>query len=185
MLSFIKSPRLDRIYYADLFRINDKICVILGHGKSVAARLAAGKEQENDLARDSVALDEIGGILHAGYDLGGYGAHADPNSTLHMMHPVSKVIYCLSPEQTREIQGDNSLVKCTPTQMAQLAVTYPYPAAIAPHVCTPAELAVFSSPISRAQTLAKLLSSTNFSDTYLMPFTAAVEIKAQIYRQDV
>ncbi|NYF22190.1 hypothetical protein HDC36_003666 [Xanthomonas sp. JAI131] len=185
MLSFIKSPRIDRIYYADIFRINTKICVILGHGKSTAARIAANQEGENDLARDSVAIDEVGGVLEAGYDLGGYGAYADPSSTLHAMHPVSKMIYCLSPEQTNEIQARNTLVKCSPSHMAQLAVTYPYPATVAQYVCTPTEMEMYSSASGRAQILEHLFLQTRFSDTYLMPFTSSVEEKAAIYRHEV
>ncbi|MCQ9616418.1 hypothetical protein L1889_06615 [Paenalcaligenes niemegkensis] len=185
MLTFIKSPRLDRIYYADLFRINGKACVILGYGKSTAARLAADKVDANDLARDSVAIDEINGSLHAGYDPGGYGAYRDPNSTRHTMHPVSMIIYCLDPVQTTSMVTGNSLIKCAPAQMAQLSVTYPYPASIAPYVCTPAELGMYSSNNNRVKVLEDLLSRTEFSNTYLMPFTDTVEGKAQIYRQHV
>ena len=46
------SKNADSIYYADLFKINNKICMITGFGKSQAARIAINKNNEADIARD-------------------------------------------------------------------------------------------------------------------------------------
>ena len=67
---FEKSEYADSIYYADLFRIDNKIWMIMGHGKSDAARLASNRIEEDDLARDSVAIKVKNNILFAKCDFG-------------------------------------------------------------------------------------------------------------------
>lgn len=64
------SPTADSIYYADLFRIAGRCWMIMGSGKSDAARIASEKDRAADLARDSVALIRDGDVLHGRYDLG-------------------------------------------------------------------------------------------------------------------
>jgi hypothetical protein len=64
------SPNADSIYYADLFNIRDKIWMITGSGKSVAARLASDNKQEADIGRDSIAIIRDNKILYGYYDAG-------------------------------------------------------------------------------------------------------------------
>ena len=65
------SKNADSIYYADLFKINNKICMITGFGKSQAARIAINKNNEADIARDAVAIIRENNILYGCYDPGG------------------------------------------------------------------------------------------------------------------
>lgn len=54
--NIIKSNNADSIYYADLITINQKNWMILGHGKTVAALMAAEKADTSLLAHDMVAI---------------------------------------------------------------------------------------------------------------------------------
>ena len=65
------------IYYADLFVINGKGCVIMGHGKSVVCRFHTGESTE-EISSDFVCFDLQDGRLHA---LSGYACMFAPIST--------------------------------------------------------------------------------------------------------
>lgn len=46
----ILSDKWDSIYYADLFKIKNKVCMITGAGKSEASRMAVDNNKDANLA---------------------------------------------------------------------------------------------------------------------------------------
>ncbi|WWW10908.1 hypothetical protein V7P26_07785 [Arcobacter cryaerophilus gv. pseudocryaerophilus] len=105
---FKKSEYADSIYYADLFRINNKIWMIMGYGKSEVARIASNNIEEDDISRDSTAIKAKDNILEARFDIGAINTELDEETRneLSKFHKVDYIAYCLSPEQTLEICND-------------------------------------------------------------------------------
>ena len=101
------SEHAESIYYADLFRINGKVWALTGTGKSDAGRAATLSKQEDDLARDSVAFIRDGTTLMGRYDPGAINP-ALLNS-LHTMHPLATVVYCLSEQETAKAFANRPL----------------------------------------------------------------------------
>jgi len=182
-LNFKKSEYLDSIYYADLFNIHGKVWMIMGCGKSTAARIASNKAADADIARDGVALIEKNKQLFGRYDLGAIGAHADPESTLHALHQIDFIAFCLNEQETAQLFGreQRKLRTTTAEKMAKLSVINPYPASTAMFVCTPDEYISYQAPERREKKFIELVSSSNFCNFLLVPFMASPEEKAALY----
>ncbi|WP_425641216.1 hypothetical protein ACPUEK_14780 [Marinomonas gallaica] len=187
MLDFEKSEFADSIYYADLFRIDSKIWMIMGYGKSEAARIASDNDRGNDLSRDCVALKVSGKDLFGRYDPGALGAHHDESSDLHKFHKIDYIAYCLSPEQTEEVFSSNTkeILACEAGLMSKLAVVYPYPAYSAQFVFTPQEIEALANPERRAFNFLKKINDTGFKNLVLVPFMTELESKAELYKSYV
>jgi hypothetical protein len=183
LFNFKKSEYLDSIYYADLFKIEGKVWMIMGCGKSTAARIASNKEEDADIARDGVALIEKAKKLFGRYDVGGTGAHTDPGSALHALHQIDFVAFCLNQQETLEAFGDKpkSIISTTAEIMARLSVVNPYPASLARHLCTSEEFAFYEDPKCRESRFLEHISSTGFSNFLLIPFMPSTEEKAALY----
>lgn len=182
MLKFSKSPHADTIYYADLFRIDGKIWMIMGTGKSDAARIASGNVNENDLGRDSIAVTLQDGLLVGRHDLGVQGAFADPSQ--HPLFAIDVMAYCLDAEATGSLPDrQDELVKVDMGLMAKLSVLGHYPASALEHACsTEVEFEDHASPANRARRLLALMTAARFENVFLVPFMSTVEEKAALYR---
>lgn len=101
------SKNADSIYYADLFKINNKIWMITGFGKSQAARTAINKNDKADLARDAVAIIRDNNILYGRYDP---GAINPVKKDLHALHKIDFIAYCLSDVQSQNFYLENPRV---------------------------------------------------------------------------
>lgn len=183
MFKFTKSEYLDSIYYADLFSIHGKVWMIMGCGKSAAARIASNKEEDADIARDGVAITEKNKQLFGRYDIGASGAHADPTSTLHAFHEINFMAFCLNEQETEEVFGDRprKLIATTAEAMAKLSVVNPYPASAAQLVCSPDEIKTYAAPELRERRFMEIVSATEFDTFLLVPFMATVDEKAVLY----
>lgn len=157
--------------------------MIMGHGKSTAARIASNKEVDADIARDGVALIEKDKQLFGRYDIGATGAHADLESPLHALHQIDFIAFCLNQQETAQFFRDvpSQVTSTTAEKMAKFSVINPYPASLARHVCSPEEFSAFESPERRERRFLELISSTGFSNFLLVPFMPSVEEKAAMY----
>ncbi|EOB2877147.1 hypothetical protein ACIL2K_004292, partial [Vibrio vulnificus] len=184
VLKFTKSKYADSIYYADMFKIEGKIWVILGYGKSEAARIASNKDSDCDLSRDCVALAVISGELYGRFDPGALGSAHDESSDLHKFHKIDFIAYCLSPEQTSEAFGNQELVlkNCGRQLMSDFSVVYPYPAYTARYVFSPVEIDELSNPLRRSSKFLELLNHADFDNLLLVPFMENIDSKAALYQ---
>ena len=155
----------------------------MGCGKSTAARIASNEEESADIARDGVALIQNNTQLFGRYDIGGTGAYADPESTLHSLHQIDFIAFCLNEHETAQLFSDapRRIAATTAETMAKLSVVNPYPASVAKYICTPDEFASYEAPERRERKFLELMSSTGFSNFLLIPFMASVEEKAALY----
>ncbi len=163
MNEFTKSKYASTIYYADIFRINKKNWMLLGHGKSEAGILASNNDRGCDLSRDCVALTVKSGKLYGRYDPGALGKHHCEDSELHKFHNIDYIAYCLSPEQTAKLYKfkEIEMTNCDRKLMSRLSVIYPYPAYTAHFAFNPVELKRLSDPERRTNTFYKLMNEAD------------------------
>lgn len=176
-----KSEYADSIYYADLFKINNKMWMIMGYGKSDAARIASNNDRACDLSRDCVAIREESGSLYGRYDP---GALSDPESDLHKFHKIDYVAYCLSPEQSdiRFKGGERFIDSCDLNFLSCLSVVYPYPAYSAQFCFTPKELEQLSDQNRRVEKFHEIVNAVSGCTLLIVPYMDTVEGKANLYR---
>lgn len=181
-IDFVKSEYLDSIYYADLFRINTKIWMIMGHGKSDAARIASSKIQDNDIARDGVAIKELDSQVYGRFDLGAIGKNTNKDSSLYLFHKIDIIAYCLSDAETQILfeGSERKIVPSSADRMAELSVMHQYPASLLA-VCFPDDYITYSDPENRKYRFLEIMKSTQFTKFVLIPFMPSVEEKATLY----
>lgn len=83
-------------FYGDLFQICDWNVAIFGFGKSRAARLAAGRPLERQLATDDLNLRRDNDVLLAALDLGLHGER----DVRPRWHRVEAFVRCLRENET-------------------------------------------------------------------------------------
>lgn len=183
MLNLVKSEYADSIYYADLFRINKEIWMVMGYGKSDAARIASGGEKADDIGRDCIAIRNNSGTLEGRYDPGAINPVVQ--SSLFDFYKIDHVVYCLSPDETEEIYQHNDKVmrNCPLEVMMRLCVSYPYPAYAAQAVFSPEELFFLADNERRSRRFQEVVASCNFGKLAVVPFMDEVEEKADLYKQ--
>ncbi len=183
---FKPTDAAENIYYADLFRINNRNWMILGSGKSKAAMIASNDEKEAMYGTDSIAILREGDRLWARYDLGVLPTVTHENPELWTKHRLDAIAYCLDEEQTQflaEASGTtHSIVSTGFRTLSSLCATYPYPAAMALHFFSTAEFERLSDPDRMMQRFAELTSGTKGTSFLLVPHMARVEEKADLYR---
>lgn len=183
MLKYVRSEYADSIYYSDLFRIDEKIWLILGFGKSEAARIASGKERNNDLSRDCTAIKAEADNLFGRYDPGAIAPKNNTKSDLHKFHRIDFIAYCLSPEQTDEVFSSRprEIIFCSAELMSVLAVVYPYPAYCAPYAFSPEEYANLADTQRRSNKFLEKIKQSGFKNLFLVPYMIELESKARLY----
>ncbi len=172
----------ENIYYADLFCINDKNWMILGYGKSNAARIATNKIHALDMARDAVAIIRKDDELFARYDP---GALSETDSELNALYKLDAIAYCLNEEQTIKafdsVDDDREIADAGVEVLAALCATYMYPAYLAPHFFSQAEFKYFSSAKRMRERFVELTKNTKGTAFLLVPHMPKVEEKAALY----
>lgn len=178
----VPSDTPENIYYADLFRINDRNWMIQGYGKTHAAQIASDKKLEAMYATDSVAIIREGNALSGRYDP---GALTTKNSDVSKPHKLDAIAYCLDEEQTVKAfaprGGVREIVEADADLLSALCATYPYPGSLAPHFFTPQQFAYFSNPrrmVERFKALTVGIVGTKF---LIVPHMPTVEDKAVLY----
>jgi hypothetical protein len=181
MLKFEKSEYADSIYYADMFHIESLTWMIMGFGKSDAARLASSKERARDLSRDCVAIREVSGELQGRYDPG--GINPEVTGGLFDFHKINCVAYCLSPDETSRIyQGENRDIRIIDKEiMSQISVSYPYPAYVAPQLFSEDELLWLSNRSRRIEQFLKVVSRVHDVFFVIVPYMESAAQKASLY----
>lgn len=128
---FTISPNAESIYYADLFRIKDKVWMITGSGKSRAARIASNNITENDIARDFVAITRDKNVLYGNYDaVYHYGTESSYTEKLcGTKYKIDFIAHCLNDIQSESFYTHKSLEieKINNQSLASLIIDYPYP----------------------------------------------------------
>lgn len=181
LLNFKPSIHADSIYYADLFRINNKVWALTGCGKSDAGRIASNKIEADDLARDSVALTRVGDDLFGHYDLGGVGAYAaTPTPNL-----ISAIAYCLDQTETQKMYGRKPLeiAEADNKTIALLLSDRQYPGSLARHVFSSSEHQQLIYPMRRLERFIELTQPPVNTRFLMIPFMPTVEQKASLYTQ--
>ncbi len=180
---FEPSEYASTIYYADMFRIREKVWMIMGYGKSRGGMIASEGNRADDIARDSVAIRCNGGTVQGRCDFGAISPEADPE--LSRFYDLSNIAYCLSPEQTQSFYGDSPKLirQCDLGVIAEMSVTYPYPAAFAPHVFPLSALMEHSNDEMRVSRFKKVLNEAEGKPNLLLvPFMPSIEDKASLYK---
>lgn len=179
---FVRSDTPENIYYADLFRINDRNWMIQGFGKTNAVRIASGRKSDAMYATDSVALIRDGETLWGRYDL---GAASSYDSELNKLHKLDAIAYCLNEAQTikafAQRDGMREIVNVGSEMLSALCATYPYPASLAFHFFAQQEVAHFTNPIRMTEHFIELTKGATGTRFLLVPYMPVVEDKAALY----
>lgn len=181
MKHLIPSPTPGSIYYADLFRINGKLWMIQGHGKSQAGRIASNNERANDLARDAVAIIRDKKDVYGRYDVGGLNQE---KTDLHKLHKLDYIAFCLDERRTNNkfISGiEENIIETDIKTYSMLCSEYQYPASIGYQIFSEAELSYFRERELMTLRFIELLYGEVNVKLLLVPFMESVEKKAQLY----
>jgi hypothetical protein len=183
-MPFIKSDLSENIYYADLFQIGKNIWMIMGYGKSDAARIASNRDSSCDYSRDCVAISTVNSELFGRFDPGAINTEID--QSLFTQRKVDIVAYCLSPEQTQkiyiELKRDFEIIEINNELMSQLSVIYPWSAwAASDKLYSREELAYLRDPERRMQKFKSVTDEVKNVKFVILPFMNAVEEKAAMY----
>lgn len=182
---FKKSEYADSIYYADLFRINNKIWMIMGYGKSEAARIASDNIDEDDISRDSTAIKVKDNILEARFDIGAINTELDEETRnkLSKFHKVDYIAYCLSPEQTLKVyNGEKKIIDVSLDDMSICSSIYCYPGYGAQMVFSKHELANLNHTERRIEKFKEIVSQTKDIKLLLVPYMETLKEKANLYK---
>ena len=185
--NFEKSPYADSIYYADLFCINKKNWMIMGHGKSEAARIANNKDKAKDFSRDSTAIALDDNILKGRYDAGAINLDLEESkrNNLHKFHEIHYIAYCLSEDDTKQIFSTKlpSIIECQIELMSQYSTIFPYSAVTAPYVFSEKELCELQNRERRQRKFYELVKGAKGIKLLLVPFMPTVNEKAKLYNE--
>ena len=183
---FKKSEYADSIYYADLSRINNKIWMIMGYGKSEAARIASNNIEEDDISRDSTAIKAKDNILEARFDIGAINTELDEETRneLSKFHKVDYIAYCLSPEQTLEICNDQKkIIDVSLDKMSICSSIYVYPGCGAQMVFSQKELIDLNDTKRRITKFKEIVSQVKDIKLLFIPYMETLEEKANLYKE--
>ena len=103
-MQLVLSPRIMNIYYSDMFIINGRGCLIMGHGKSHCARIASGDSRSNEVGQDLICLSRTGDELFGHYEM----SHV-PNVFKPEPSKIEVFVRCLSEEETNKTFNGNKL----------------------------------------------------------------------------
>ena len=174
------SKNADSIYYADLFKINNKICMITGFGKSQAARIAINKNNEADIARDAVAIIRENNILYGCYDPGG----TNPvKKDLHAIHKIDFIAYCLSDVQSQNFYLENhrTIEEVNNNFIAIHLNDFHYTGSLAKYFCSPNQYNWLLDIQRRYDCFLELTNNITTTQFVVVPWMATVEEKALLY----
>lgn len=177
------SPTPESIYYADLFRINGKIWMIQGHGKSNAAMIATNNERADDLSRDATTIIRDKKDIYGRWDIGGINKE---KPDLHKLHKLDYIAFCLDERMTDNglFSGiKENIIETDLKTYVNLCSVYPYPGYIAgKQIFSDMELRYFSDRSLMALRFMELLYGEVNVKLLLVPFMESVEKKAQLYK---
>lgn len=183
---FKKSEYADSIYYADLFRINNKVWMIMGYGKSEAARIASNNNSNDDISRDSTAIKVEDNILKARIDFGATNMELDDETRtkLSEFYKVDYIAYCLSPEQTLEVFNNShrKVIDASLDDISYCSTIYPYPAVIAKYVFSEEEFFSLSDRERRIKRFKEIVAQTKNTKLLFVPYMETLEEKANLYK---
>lgn len=183
-MPFIKSDLSENIYYADLFQIGKYIWMIMGYGKSDAARIATKKDSNCDYSRDCVAISAVNSELLGRFDPG--AINTDIDQSLFTQRKIDIVAYCLSPEQTQEIyiepKRDLEIIEIDNELMSRLSIIYPWSAwAASDRLYSREELIHLRDPERRINKFKSVTDEVKKVKFVILPFMNAIEEKAALY----
>lgn len=183
LLNLVLSPYVENIFYADLFTINGKNWMVMGEGKSTAARAACNKDLACDLARDGVALTRDGNDLYAHCDLGAFGSSV----AAPVKHKVDAIAYCVDPEHSPKVfsKTGNVIVEVDNNMVAALASSWPYTGSAAMSLVSAERWNELENPIRRLRLMTSLTEGVTSTKFLLVPYMPTVEDKADLYRNYV
>lgn len=182
-----KSPYADSIYYADLFSINDKNWMIMGHGKSEAARIVNNKDSTKDFSRDSTAIAIDGNTLKGRFDLGAINLDLEESKrdNLHKFHEIHYIAYCLSENETKQVFKNkvSSIDECDLELMARGSTVFPYTGIMAKYIFSNEEVDALEDITRRQHRFSEIVGQANDVKLVLVPFMPTVEEKAKLYSE--
>jgi hypothetical protein len=175
------SEHAESIYYADLFRINGKVWALTGTGKSDAGMAATAKKRNDDLARDSVAFVRDEAMLMGRYDPG--ALNPELMESLHALHPLVAVVYCLSEVETAKTFANRplELVEVDPATVGLLLSKSVYPAPLVQHFFDDRELDCLYNDERRLLHWMKLTAGVPGVRWLLAPWMPSAADKGALY----
>jgi hypothetical protein len=184
--NLIPTDTPENIYYADLFRIENRNWMIQGFGKSDAASIASYKDPDAMYATDAVAIIRDGDTLWGRYDP---GAHSIVETEQSRKHKLDAIAYCLDEEQTIKAYaprgGQREIVDAGATMLLALCARYPYPALLTPQFFTQQELEYLENPVRMTERFIELTKDIVSTKFLLVPYMPTVAEKAALYRSFV
>jgi hypothetical protein len=178
----IPSDTPESIYHADIFKINHNVWMIMGCGKTTAARLATGKVASLQLAEDAVAILRKNDSLFGRYDA---GAHNPFHPDLHKLFKLDAIAYCLDEKQSKILFDDNNLtreiVNAGADTLSTLCSIYSYPAYFAPQFFNVSELVYLADAHRMRRNFFEISSNITSTKFLIVPFMDEVQRKSELY----
>jgi hypothetical protein len=174
------SKNADSIYYADLFKINNKIWMITGFGKSQAAKIAVNKNDKSYIAQDAVAIIRDNNILYGCYDSGAINSFAKDLPTLHK---IDFIAYCLSDVQSQDFYLENprAIEEINNNFVAIHLNNFPYTGSTARYICSSNQYNWLSDVQRRYDRFLELTDNITTTQFVVVPWMVTVEEKALLY----
>ncbi len=176
------SPYADSIYYADLFKINNRVWMITGCGKSTAAMIATNYEKTADLARDGVAIIRNNNILYGCWDIGSINKDQNKNKELHESHKIDYIAHCLTQKESEEVYSNTvSLFEIDNKHLSILLSDYEYPAFMASRLFSLQKYKWLIDPIRRFNRFIELTTGVTSIKFFIVPWMPNTEDRASLY----
>ena len=177
------SQNADSIYYADLFKINDKIWMITGTGKSKAASIASHHNRADSIARDSVAIIKNSNVLYGRYDPGA----VDPvhMHDYHALYKIDFIAHCLNDIQSQNFYLDKPLeiIKIDNRSLANFIMGHQYPAFMAKHFFSTDQYFWLISHSRRFDRFLELTNDIISTQFIVIPWMENIEKRALLYKE--
>lgn len=104
---FIRSQRHNNIFYGDIFKINNKGCLIFGYGKTKACSLAAENEEKNgEVALDFACLTKKGQDICGHFELD--ARHKDVPDPINERIKLDYFVRMLNEDETKNYSSNGN-----------------------------------------------------------------------------
>lgn len=178
------SEYVDSIYYADLFRIQDKIWMITGKGKSLAGIIACNNDVgKNQFADDAVALILNNKLLYGRHDRGVLPKDSIEREQNHSFHKIDYIAHCLSETETEILYKHNhpSIVEVDAASLNSRLSDRMYPALPLRHFFNEEQYNWLENRKRRSDRFLELTNGIINTKFLLIPWMKTLEEKASLY----
>src|SRR5699024_6792012 len=187
---FIPTERPNNIFYGDIFKINNKGCLIFGYGKTKACEIASDHDSSNDIARDFACLTK--GETDNVYGHFELTVRAkDKPDPIKEREKIQYFLRMLDEEETKKLKAVNNIKKLDTLMKVEYKA---FVAASSFNICFNSDSIVSSKPEGIPDTetdpnkrmkLFKDLTAHSNPHCFLVPWMESVKQKGKMIKENL